>query len=133
MTIALLFLLGTPIVQIQIVWGNFACTERFFNLLAEAIINVRNVGLCTGCAIFLLKITKVLFLSLGQVVYNFEETPTSIQNAIRDVHCPGKYCFNREKCESVDGYVTTPRSIYGCGKCEAWLFGHKIFFCYKSP
>ena len=30
---------------------------------------------------------------------------------IGDVFCPGKYCFNREKCESVGGYVTTRRSI----------------------
>ena len=25
-----------------------------------------------------------------------------------------------EKCESIGGYVTTPRSIYACGKCGAW-------------
>ena len=41
------------------------------------------------------------------------------------MYCPGKYCLNREKCESIGGYVITPRSIYGCGKCEAWLFVHK--------
>ena len=35
--------------------GKFASTKRLFNLLAEAIINVRNVGLCARCAIFLLK------------------------------------------------------------------------------
>ena len=23
-------------------------------------------------------------------------------------------------------FVTTPRSLYGCGKCGAWLFGHKL-------
>ena len=44
------------------------------------------------------------------------------------MHCPGKYCFNREKCESFDGYVTLSRSIYGCGKCGAWLFVHKVTF-----
>ena len=42
------------------------------------------------------------------------------------MYCPGKYCSNREKCESLDGYVTTPRSIYACGKCGAWLFVHKV-------
>ena len=26
------------------------------------------------------------------------------------------------------GYVTTPRSIYACGKCGAWLFVHKVPF-----
>ena len=41
--------------------GKFACSKRFFKLLAEAIINVRNVGLCARCAIFLLKIKQILF------------------------------------------------------------------------
>ena len=59
------------------------------------------------------------FLSLGQGVYIFEESPKTIQNVIGDVYCPGKNCLNREKCESFDGFVTTPRSIYGCGKCGA--------------
>ena len=67
-------------------------------------------------------------LSFGQGVYVFEESPISIQDFIRDVCCPGKYCFEREKCVSVDGYVTTPRSFYGCGNCGAWLFVHKIPF-----
>ena len=59
MTIALLFSLGTCIVQMQSVWVNFACTKSLFNLLAEAIIKVRNVGLCARCAIFLLKIKQI--------------------------------------------------------------------------
>ena len=33
-----------------------------------------------------------------------------------------------EKCESIGGYVTTPRSIYGRGNCGAWLFVHKVPF-----
>ena len=33
-----------------------------------------------------------------------------------------------EECESLDGYVTTSRSIYGCGKCGARLFVHKVPF-----
>ena len=70
--------------------------------------------------------TNSFFLSLGQRVYIFEETPKSFQDVIGDVYCPGKYCSNREKCESLDGYVTTPTSIYGCGKCGAWLFVHKV-------
>ena len=72
--------------------------------------------------------TNSFFLSFGQGVYIFEETPKSIQDVIGDVYCPGKYRFNREKCESPDGYVTTPRSIYGCGNCGAWLFVHKVPF-----
>ena len=61
MTIALLFSLGTCIVQIQNVRVNFACTKRLFNLLADAIINVRNAILCARCAIFPLKIKHIPF------------------------------------------------------------------------
>ena len=44
------------------------------------------------------------------------------------MYCPGKYCFNREKCESLEGYVTTSRSIYVCGKCGDWLFVQRFPF-----
>ena len=54
------------------------------------------------------------FLSFGQEVDIFEESPKSIKDAIGDVYCPGKYCSNREKSESLGSCVTTPRSIYGC-------------------
>ena len=39
-----------------------------------------------------------------------------------------KYCSNREKFKFLGGYVTTPRSIYACKKCGAWLFVHKVPF-----
>ena len=47
--------------------------------------------------------TNSFFLSLGQGVYIFEGNPKSIHDVIGDVHCPGKYCSNSEKCESLDG------------------------------
>ena len=72
--------------------------------------------------------TNSCFFSFGQVVFIFEENPKSIQNNIGDVYCPGKYCLNREKCDSIGGYVTSPRFICGCGKCGAWLFAHKAPF-----
>ena len=72
--------------------------------------------------------TISFFVSLGLGVYVFEEKPKSIQDVIVVVHCPGNYCLNREKCESIGGYVTTPRSIYGCGRCGAWLFVPKVPF-----
>ena len=72
--------------------------------------------------------TNSFFSSLGQAVYIFEESRKSVQNVIGDVYRSGKYCSNREKCESLGGYVTTPRSIYACGKCGAWLFVHKVLF-----
>ena len=70
--------------------------------------------------------TIYFFLSLGQGVYVFEEIPKSIREVIGDAYCPGEFCLNREKCESIGGYVTTPRSIFGCGECGAWLFVHKV-------
>ena len=72
--------------------------------------------------------TNSFFFSLGQAVYTFEATPKSNQNGIGDVFCPGRYCFNRKKRKPYDGYVTTPRSCHGCGKCGAWLFVHKVRF-----
>ena len=72
--------------------------------------------------------TNSFFLSFGPGVYIFEESPKSIQDVIGDVYCPSEYCLNREKCKSIGGYVTTPRSIYGCDNCGAWLFVHKVPF-----
>ena len=68
------------------------------------------------------------FLSLGQGVYIFEERPKSVQEVIGDVYCPAKFCLSREKCKSIGGYATTPRFIYGCDNCGAWLFVHKVPF-----
>ena len=72
--------------------------------------------------------TNSFFLALGPGVYIFEESPKSFEDVIGDVFCPRKYCLNREKCKSIDGYVTTARSIYGCDNCGAWLFVHKVPF-----
>ena len=49
--------------------------------------------------------TISFFSSLGQQVYIFEESPKSVQDVIGNVYCPGKYCSNGEKCESLGGYV----------------------------
>ena len=76
--------------------------------------------------------TNSFLLSFGQGVYIFEESTEPIQGLIGDVYCPGKRCFNREKCESFVGYVTTQRSIYGCGKCGAWLFVLECPFMLKE-
>ena len=72
--------------------------------------------------------TKSFFLSFGPGVYIFEENPKSIQDVFGDVYCPGDYCSNREKCKTIGDYVTTPRSIYACDNCGAWLFVHKVHF-----
>ena len=75
------------------------------------------------------------FLSFGQGVYIFEESPKSIQDVIGDVYCPGEYCLIREKCESLGGHVTTPRSIYPFMVVEGVEPGclfTKFILCYKG-
>ena len=84
--------------------------------------------MCPVCNVPFEDQTNSLSLSLGRRVYIFGESPESFQDVIGDAYCPGKYCLNREKCESLDRYVTTPRSIYGCGKYGALLFVQKVPF-----
>ena len=120
-TIALLFSLVTFIVQIRSVRVKFACTIGLLNL---SVCQVRNIPFEDQ--------TNSFILSLGQGVFLFEENAKSVQDVIGDVYCPGKYCLNREKCESIGGYVTTPRSSYGCGNCGAWLFFRKIPFALQE-
>ena len=64
---------------------------------------------CPQCASVFL--ANSFSLSFGQGVSIFEESPKSIQDVIGNVYCPGKYCSNSEKCESLSDYVRTPRSI----------------------
>ena len=51
--------------------------------------------------------------------------------AIGDVYCFNKNCKG-EKCWLVDAHVSTPRSIYGCGKCGAWSLVDKVLFTLKE-
>ena len=88
----------------------------------------QGASVCQVRIIFFEDQTKSFSISFGQGVYIFEESPKSIQDVIGDVYCRGKFYSNRENCERLDGYVTTPRSIYGCGKCAAWLFVHEVPF-----
>ena len=117
--------LGTCIAQIQSVWVN----KKTFQSLGRSdyqcpqcasVCQVRNIPFEGQINSF--------FLSLGPGVYIFEERPKSVQVVIGDVFCPGKYCLNREKCQSIGGYVTTPRSIYGSDNGGAWFFVHKVPF-----
>ena len=124
MTIALLFSLETCIVQTQSVRVNFASTKRLLSLWTED----HNARLCARCAIFLLKIKQILFSC--QLVKGF----TFLKRVQSQFKMLLKMCFvpatilKTENCESFGGYPTTPRSIYGCGKCGAWLFVHKVPF-----
>ena len=80
----------------------------------------------TGAQYCFLMSNKFLHIGIWSRSLHFEESPKSIQDVIGDVYCPDMYSFDREKCDSLDGYVTTPRSIFACGKCGAWLFVHKV-------
>ena len=109
--------------------GNFCLHKKTFQYLGRSdyqcpqcssVCQVRNIPFEDQ--------TNSFFLSLGQGVYIFEENPKPIQGFIGEVYCPSKYCLNTEKCKYFGGYVTTPRSIYCCDKCGAWLFVHKVLF-----
>ena len=109
--------------------GNFCLHKKFFQSLGRSdyqcpqcpsVCQVRNFPFEDQ--------TNSFFLTFDAGVYIFEESAKTIQDVIGDVYCPGKLCLNRETCESIGSYVTTPRSIYGCGKCGALLFVHKVPF-----
>ena len=132
MTIALSFLIGDVYCPNTKCLGKLCLHKKTFQSPG------RSDYRCPQCAsVFQVRNTpseaqpNPLFLSFGQGDYNFEESSKSIQDVVGDVYCPGKYCCNREKCESLGGYVTTPRSIYGCGMCGAW-FVHKVPFMLKE-
>ena len=109
--------------------GKLCLHEKIFQSLGRS--DYQWAQCASGCQvrdILFEEQTNSFFLSFGQGKYIFEERPKSIHDVIGDVYCPGKYCCNREKSESLGGYVTTPRSICGCRKCGAWLFVHKVPF-----
>ena len=109
--------------------GNFCLHKKRFQSLDRSDYQCPQCGsVCQVRNIPFEEQTNSFFLSLGQGVYVFEENPKSIQDVIGDVYCPGMYCLNTENCKSIGGYVTTPRSNYGCDICGACLFVHKIPF-----
>ena len=104
--------------------GKFCLHEKTFENLGRSDCQCPHfASVCQARNIPFEEQTNSFFLSFGQRVYIFEVSPQPIQAVIGDFSC-----FNREKCEPIDGYITTPRSIYGCGKCGAWLFVHKVPF-----
>ena len=109
--------------------GKLCLHKKSFQSLGSSVYQYQQCGsVCQVRNIPFEEQINSFFVSLGQVVYIFEERPKSIQELIGDVYCPGEFCLNREQCESNGGYVTTPRSVYGFGKCGAWLFVHKALF-----
>ena len=113
--------------------GKLCLHKKFFQSLGRSDYRCPQCGsVCQVRNIPFQDQTTSFFLSLAQGVYIFEESPISIQGVIGDVYCPGKYCSNREKCETLGGYVTTPRTIYAFGKCGAWLFVHEALFMLEA-
>ena len=108
--------------------GKLCLHKKTFQSRGKSDYQCPDVGLCARCAIFLLKIKQIPFFVAWPRGSRFRKSPKSVQDVIGDVYCPGKYCSNKEECEYLSGYVTTPRSIYDCGKCGAWLFVHKVPF-----
>ena len=133
MTIALLFSVWDVYCPNTKCSGRLCLHRKTFQSLGRSDYQCPQCGsVCQVRNILFEEQTNSFFLSLGQGVYIFEESPKSVQDVIGDVYCPGKYCLNRAKCESIGGYVTTPRSIYGCGKCGAWLFVRKAPFALQE-
>ena len=132
MTLALLFSLRKCNDRTQSVPVNIACTKRLL-IFKQKQLSMYATRVCVpGAQKFFRRSSKFPFsTSFGQV-YIFEESPKSFQDVLGDVYCPGKYFFNIEKYDSLDGKVTTPRSISGSGKYGAWLFAHKIHFTFKE-
>ena len=87
MTIPLLILFGTCIVQLQYVRLIFACAKKLFNVLTQATNHVLNASPCVNLVIFPLGNKQILFLKFGQGIYVFEETKVSTQGVIGDVYC----------------------------------------------
>ena len=109
--------------------GKLCPHEKTFQPLGRSNYQWPRCGyVCLVCNIPFEDQTNPFFLSFGQGVYIFEESPKSIQDVVGDVCCPGNYSFNREKCEPLNGYITAPRPITVFGKCGAWLFVHKGLF-----
>ena len=101
--IALLISLGTCIVRIHSVRVQFACTQRLFNLSAEAIIPVRTAPLRASCTIFLLTNEQIrFFMKFDQGISSFG-AEKSLQDVIGDVYCP---TYPDEKCV----YLSTDKS-----------------------
>ena len=108
-------------------WGKLCLHKKTFQSLGRSDYQCLQCGsVCQVRNIPFEDQTNSFFLLLGQGVYGFEESPKSLQDVIGEVYCPGKFCSNWEKCESLAGFVTTPRSIHVCGNCGAWLFVHKV-------
>ena len=101
-------------------------TKKLLNLTAESTVNVRNARVCSRCVIFLLKIKQVPFscrLVKGSTFWKRVQNQFKI---LLEMSFLRASIVSTKGCNSLDGYVTTLRSIYGLGKCGFWLVVHKV-------
>ena len=128
MAIALLFSLGTCIVQIQSVQVDFACTKRLFDLLAEGIINVRNMVCMPGALYSFWRSNNILFLVAWSRGLHFWREPKIRSRCYWKCPLSWQVLFQQREWLIYWRLCNNPRSIYACGKCGAWLFVHKVSF-----
>ena len=111
------------------VFGQTLRAQKDFSISRQKRLSMSALRVCLPGAQDSLCISiKLLFLSFGQEVHVFEESPKSDQGVIEDVNCLGKYFVNRGKCESLDNYTTTVRSNYCCGTCGPRLLVEEVPF-----
>ena len=131
-TIALLFSLGTCIIQIQSVRVNFACTKKFYNLSAEAIINVRNARQCARCAIFLSKIKQAPFycrLAKGFTLLRIIQNQFRILLELRIVLAS---IFQQRELQISCRLCNNCQKHFWLWKVWSLLLFTKFLWCYKS-
>ena len=118
MTIALLFSLRTCIAQMQSVLCKICLHKRTIKSLGRSDYQSPQCGsLCQVRNILFEEHTNSFFLSLGQGVYIFEETPESIREVFGDVYCPGEFCPNREM--RIYWWLCNNREIH-LWLCKVW-------------
>ena len=126
MTIALLFSLGTCIVQLQNVRVKFACTKKTFQSLGRSeyqcpqctsVFQKRNFPFEDQTNSFSSPLVKGLsFLKRLQNQFNRLLEMCIVLASI----------VSTEKSDNLDIYVTTPISIYASGKRGVWLLVQKV-------
>ena len=113
--------------------GKLCLHKKLFSLSAEAFINVRNGRLCVRCAMFSLNIKQIPFSCRLDKEFTFLKGGQNQFKMLLEMSIVLESFVSTEKCESIGGYVTTPRSIYGCENCGYWLFVHKVPFTLQEP
>ena len=87
---------------------------------------------CARRAIFLLRIEQIPFYRLAKRCTFLKRVQNQFKMFLEMFFVLASI-VSTEKCESLDGYVTTSGSTSGCGKCGAWLFCSQSCFYVTRP